>query len=237
MTFSVGPAGGTAGRFTGELKDGRLVGDYAYGGLSSRTEAGRPYMTEAHETPQPEFPRLPTPYETKPVSFRNGGILLAAGLTLPSGPGPHPAIVLVGGSGGDVSRLDAPGSLDNVPPGIVWTDRLARAGIAVLHMDSRGAGGSSGSKENSTLSELADDVVVAVRWLGSCTEVDRARLGLIGVSQGADVSLLASRRSEGVHFPSVSAAAEYRWIKTTWSNSGGPLPPTSGAGTTRTTQS
>src|SRR5262249_57516111 len=43
-------------------------------------------------------PRI-QPYKEEPVTFSNGDVRLAGMLLLPAGPGPHPALVFVHGSG------------------------------------------------------------------------------------------------------------------------------------------
>jgi hypothetical protein len=50
---------------------------------------------------RPQRPQPPFPYETRDVRFENAAdaVTLAGTLTLPAGDGPHPAVVLISGSG------------------------------------------------------------------------------------------------------------------------------------------
>jgi hypothetical protein len=73
------------------------------------------------------------PLKEREVSIRSGGVVLAGSLVLPPGPGPHPALVMVPGSGPETRRI----------PRQVG-DLLAYNGVAVLVTDKRGTGGSTG---------------------------------------------------------------------------------------------
>ncbi|GGQ09030.1 hypothetical protein GCM10010279_15810 [Streptomyces mutabilis] len=66
------------------------------------------------------------------------GTLLAGTLTLPSGPGPHPAVLLLHGSG----PLERDGNTPKLVMdlGRPMADALAAAGIATPRYDRRGAG-------------------------------------------------------------------------------------------------
>jgi hypothetical protein len=67
------------------------------------------------------------PYARESVSCRNGDVTLAGTLLVPSGPGPHPAVVFAHGSGPETR--DASSFL---------ADQLARRQIVVLTFDKRG---------------------------------------------------------------------------------------------------
>lgn len=63
-------------------------------------------------------------------------------------------------------------------------DYLTRRGIAVLRVDDRGTGGSSGSLMNSTTADFATDALAGIAYLKTRSEVDPARIGLLGHSEG-----------------------------------------------------
>ncbi|HEX5725200.1 MAG TPA: CocE/NonD family hydrolase, partial [Longimicrobiaceae bacterium] len=138
------------------------------------------------------------PYREEAVEFASaGGVRLAGTLTLPPGRGPHPAVVLVSGSG----PHDRDGAMMGHRPFLVLADHLTRSGVAVLRVDDRGTGGSEGSFADATLEDFADDVLGAVRYLEGRREVARGRIGLAGHSEGAVVAPLAAARPEsGVAF-------------------------------------
>jgi hypothetical protein len=58
-------------------------------------------LAAAPEFSRPQEPKKPYPYQERSVNFPGGAaeVMLAGTLTIPSGPGPFPAVVLLGGSG------------------------------------------------------------------------------------------------------------------------------------------
>src|SRR5262245_47108029 len=135
--------------------------------------------------------REPVPYGKEEIRFRNGAVSLAGTLVAPLAGGPHPAVVLVQGSGPQ-GRAD-------------WHyrslgDFFARHGIAALVYDKRGVGGSTGDHEAATFEDLAGDAASAVRFLAARKEIDRRRIGMLGSSQGGWLAPLAASRAGGVAF-------------------------------------
>ena len=123
------------------------------------------------------------------VRFVNGDVALAGTLVLPSGPGPHPAVVFVHGDGADTRdgyRFLA--------------ERFAKRGVAALIYDKRGAGASSGDWQSSRFTDLAADALAAVDLLVRRGDIDSRRIGLWGGSQGGWIAPLAASRSRHVHF-------------------------------------
>ena len=71
---------------------------------------------------------------------------------------------------------------------------LSSRGIAVLRVDDRGVGGSNGVYEKATTADFADDVIAAIKYLRTRPEIDTARIGAIGHSEGgASVSIAAAK--------------------------------------------
>ena len=130
-----------------------------------------------------------TLYRSEQLGFYNGSIRLSATLVVPNGPGPHPAVVMVHGSG--------PATRDALRP---WADIYARAGFAVLIHDKRGSGSSTGNWARATFDDLAGDAVAAMAYLRSRAEIDPAQIGLHGMSLGSWVAPLAAERSGQVAF-------------------------------------
>jgi uncharacterized protein len=132
-----------------------------------------------------------TPAERAVAIPAGGGVTLTGTLTLPAGPGPHPAAVLVGGFGptsrdGSVGRRRAP-----------YADlaaQLARRGVAVLRYDKRGIGGSDGPALSwLDARPLTRDAAAAARGLAAVPGMERGRISLIGHSQGGAIALAAAR--------------------------------------------
>ena len=121
------------------------------------------------------------PYSEVPVTFRNGGVVLSGTLLAPRASGRHPGVVLVHGSG----------------PEVRWgtnryiADRFARAGVAALVYDKRGSGQSGGDWRKSTYQDLARDALAGVALLAARPDVDAARIGILGHSEGGMVAPIA----------------------------------------------
>jgi pimeloyl-ACP methyl ester carboxylesterase len=89
---------------------------------------------------------------------------------------------------------------------LVLADHLTRNGIAVLRVDDRGVGGSTGVLSEAGIEEQADDVLAGVAYLKSRKDVRPDRIGLIGHSEGGYVAPLAASRSKDVAFIVLLAA-------------------------------
>lgn len=150
---------------------------------------------EAATVPErPQMPEAPYPYATEEVRFENAddGITLAGTLSLPEGEGPHPAVVLITGSG----PQDRDETLFGHKPFLVLADYLARHGVATLRYDERGVGASTGSFAGATSADLARDVEAAVRYLEARREV--GPIGLVGHSEGGLVAPRVAREGDAV---------------------------------------
>lgn len=154
-------------------------------------------------TRRPQEPRRPFPYTAEEVSYSvddGSGVKLAGTLTIPQGsgqgPGPFPAVLLLSGSG----PQDRDGSLYGHQPFLVIADHLSRHGIAVLRVDDRGTGGSTGNVDEATTADFARDALAGVRFLESHPKIAKDRIGLLGHSEGAMVAPLAASQSPDVAF-------------------------------------
>jgi pimeloyl-ACP methyl ester carboxylesterase len=75
---------------------------------------------------------------------------------------------------------------------------LHAEGFATLRMDDRGVGASGGKKLQRTLGELAQDAAACLDWLGQRPGVDRARLVVVGHSQGCYLGARVAATRGGV---------------------------------------
>lgn len=145
--------------------------------------------------PRPQTPKPPFPYTARDVTYDNpiDKTKLAGTLTVPEGKGPHPALLLITGSGAQ----DRDETIFGHKPFLVLADYLTRRGIAVLRADDRGTGGSSGPAADATSKDLANDVMSGLEFLKRQPEVDTKRIGLLGHSEGGLIApLVASRRPD-----------------------------------------
>lgn len=146
---------------------------------------------------RPQEPKPPFPYAAREAAFTSAAgdrVALAGTLTVPSGAGPFPAVVLLTGSGAQ----DRDEALLGHRPFLVLADHLTRAGFAVLRFDDRGVGGSKGQLDRATQADLAGDARGALDWLVQQPEIDKARLGLIGHSEGAWIAASAGAADKRV---------------------------------------
>src|SRR5882757_9216191 len=159
---------------------------------------------QALELRRPQTPVRPFPYAEEEVAFAGGaeGIVLAGTLTLPKGEGPFPAALLIAGSG----PQDRDASLANHRPFLLIADALTRKGIAVLRYDKRGVGTSTGNPDAATTMDLAADAQAGLAFLKSRKEIDRAKIGLIGHSEGAMIAPYPAVRSKDVKWLVLLAA-------------------------------
>ena len=153
-------------------------------------------VAAAEPPARPQEPKPPFPYSSEEVHYETNGVKLAGTLTLPAGNGPFPAVLLLTGSGAQNRDEEVFGH----KPFLVIADHLTRAGIAVLRMDDRGIGGSTGSVSNSTTADFADDALAGVRFLKSHPHIAPGRIGLLGHSEGGIIAPLAASRSRDVAF-------------------------------------
>ncbi len=147
---------------------------------------------------RPQDPQKPYPYEEITLAYKNPatGGTLAGTLTLPKGKGPFPAVVLITGSG----PQDRDATIMGHRPFLVIADHLTRLGVAVLRVDDRSVGGSSGNLDTATTADFATDVEAGLALLRTRAEVDPKRVGLLGHSEGALVAGLVASRTPDVAF-------------------------------------
>lgn len=195
IRFSISGIPGTP-TFDGTLEGESIQGQFHQGGQTF------PFRLSRAEPAAPPEPPPPVPYDEEEVGYESGSIHLAGTLTLPRGEGPFPAVLLLTGSG----PQDRDHTLFGHRPFQLIADHLTRAGIAVLRVDDRGVGGSSGQVMESTLTDFADDALAGVAFLKSRSEIDTKRIGLLGHSEGGIVAPLAASRSQDVAFLILLAA-------------------------------
>lgn len=157
---------------------------------------------------------------SRDLDFQSDSITIGATVFLPASAGPHPAAVILHG-GGDSSREES-------PPYRFWGPYLARRGYVVLLYDKRGNGDSGGDWRTVGFEERAADVLAGIDALRRLAEVDTAKIGLIGVSQGSWVAGLVARDDPGLCFvvnisgPAVSvreadtAALRFELVRDGW---------------------
>ena len=137
-----------------------------------------------------------TPWVDQPVSFQAGGLTVYATYRHPAAAtSPMPAVLLIAGSGptdrnGNSALLPGPvGTLQAV------ADWLSADGVASLRYDKLGSGQTglgpyADHPATIGIAPFEQEAAAALRFLARQPGVDRARLGVIGHSEGALFALL-----------------------------------------------
>jgi dipeptidyl aminopeptidase/acylaminoacyl peptidase len=134
-------------------------------------------------------------YRAAEVSIRAPqGHVLAGTLTRPPRAGRVPAAVLITGLG----PTERNGGVPPWMPLRDLADALSRAGIAVLRVDDRGIGKSTGDRGPSTTFDEADDVRTEVAWLRAQPGIDGRRIVLVGYSEGGLIAPMVAARDPAI---------------------------------------
>ena len=188
ITFS-----GIKAQFIGTNEsDTLIVGKWVQSGLSFPLKLRR---KEKYNRPQ--NPQVPLAYKVEEVSYYNHdkSIHIGGTLTVPEHGKKHPVAILITGSG----QQDRDESLFGHKPFLVIADYLTRHGIAVLRVDDRGIGSTTGveSLKTATSFDFAMDVVSGIKYLKTRADIDKNEIGLIGHSEGGLIaSIIGSKRKD-----------------------------------------
>ncbi|WP_165370379.1 alpha/beta hydrolase family protein [Hymenobacter persicinus] len=179
-------------RFTGQITaDGKqIVGAWHQPGLDAP-------LTLTF-SPPPTAPagakvRLTPPYREEEVTYTNitANLRLNGMLTVPAGPGPFAAVVLVS----DAGAHDRDATTGEYRLLGTLADYLTRRGIAVLRFDDRGVAGSTGDFTATTTEALVTDVQAGMNYLRTRPEIDFSHIGIVGHGEGGNVALLAAAQA------------------------------------------
>jgi pimeloyl-ACP methyl ester carboxylesterase len=176
--------------YTGKLQSGILKGKFAQNGYEFPLD-----LTHGDiKFSRPQEPKEPFPYKTEEVRFRNeaAGVELAGTLNWPEGykDGDKVPVVLFITGSGKQNRYEG---LFGHKPFLVLSDALAKAGIASLTYDDRGAGSSTGDFNASNVADFAEDAAAGLAFLRNIPAF--SKVGVIGHSEGGLIAyMLASQK-------------------------------------------
>ncbi len=147
---------------------------------------------------RPQIPHKPYPYVEKNVKYanKNANIVLGGTLTYPNITPPYPALILISGSGAE----DRDETIFGHKPFLVLADNLTRKGFAVLRVDDRGVGESTGNYIEATNADFASDVKTGIDFLKKQKEINQNKIGLIGHSEGGVIAPLVASQNSDVAF-------------------------------------
>ncbi len=169
--------------YTGVLHDDTLAGRFVQGEAE-----GSFSFTRAND-----LSAAPT---SEDITFMSGEVKLAGTIFIPAGPGQHPGIVFLHGSGAEGRWASN-----------FLADRFARRGFAALTFDKRGVGASGGDWRSAGFDELASDDAAAFAALAKRPYVANGQVGIHGHSQGGTLSPMVALRIGHPAFVIASAAS------------------------------
>lgn len=139
------------------------------------------------------------PLTEQEVTIANGQVRLTGTLMLPATKGPHPAIILLHGSGPLTRYSFGP-----------YPHFFTSLGFAVLIYDKRGTGASSGTLLDASTgmlmassyypNELTSDALAALQFLRRRNDITPGMIGFWGSSEGGMLATQAAARSKHVAF-------------------------------------
>lgn len=153
-----------------------------------------------YQTPNPPFD-----YSVKEVSFQSTdkSISFAGTLTHPKDEKrTYSAILLLSGSGPQNRDEEILGH----KPFHVLADFFTKKGFAVLRVDDRGTGSSTGKYENATTADFLQDANAAVNYLKSLSIIDKKKIGLMGHSEGGLIAYMLAAQNKEIDFIVLLAA-------------------------------
>ena len=149
---------------------------------------------------RPQNPQQPFPYKVENVTYFNKdkSIKFGGTLTTPEKGDKFPVAILITGSG----QEDRDETLFGHKPFLIIADYLTRNGIAVLRVDDRGIGETTGKEtlSNATSYDFAKDVSAGIEFLKERKEIDPMKIGLIGHSEGGMIASIIGAERKDIAF-------------------------------------
>jgi pimeloyl-ACP methyl ester carboxylesterase len=147
---------------------------------------------------KPQTPKPPFDYIVNDFVYEGTSTHLKYGATLtyPKDNAKYPLVILITGSG----RQDRDETIFDHKPFAVIADYLTKRGFAVLRVDDRGAGKSTGDFSTSTTADFALDIEEHVNYAKTLPMVDAAKIGLLGHSEGGLIAPMVAARNKSVAF-------------------------------------
>jgi dipeptidyl aminopeptidase/acylaminoacyl peptidase len=136
---------------------------------------------------QPEF------FYEENVTYKSGDVTLSGTLIKPESSGKYPVVVMIHGSSGQGKMTRETTRSRAI--------LFVKSGIAALIYDRRGNGKSTGEDDRILRMELlAKDAAAGVEYLSTRTDVNIAKIGVYGISQGGWVAPYAINFTNKINF-------------------------------------
>lgn len=184
--------------FTGVLKNTTTIeGIYSQMGYNKNVELIK-------QTPPLMFNRPQTPvWENKYIQEivyipnpKAKGVKLNGIFSRPTEGSNFPVAILIAGSG----PLDMDETIAEHKIFYVISDYLVKRGIAVLRYDKRGAGNSLGRFATATSEDFTSDAEAIIEYLKTRDDIDKSKIGLIGHSEGGEVSFIIGAMRKDISY-------------------------------------
>ena len=150
----------------------------------------------------------PATFTEEAATLRTATGTLSGSLLLPSAAGPHPAVLIVSGSGPTDRDGNSPllvGANDSLR---LLAEALASRGVASVRFDKRGVGESAAAAPPETELRFDTYVADAVAWMEQMQDDARfANVSIVGHSEGSLIGILGSEGSRSHAFVSIAGPA------------------------------
>ena len=155
-------------------------------------------VTKSFSQAKPQEPIPPFPYESEELLIFNDkdSVNIGATLTKPAGIKNYAVAILLSGSGAQNRNSELLGH----KPFLFISDYLTKNNIAVLTMDDRGVGTSTGNYNTITFQNLKDDVQSVLSYLRKREDIDKSKIGLIGHSLGGIIAPMVAEDDKEIAF-------------------------------------
>ncbi|MEO8412274.1 MAG: alpha/beta hydrolase [Ginsengibacter sp.] len=166
-------------------------------------------VIKTNESPfqPPKRPQTPIPpfnYISEDVVYGNvdNSMRYGATFTMPGSAGgiardkKYPAVLLITGTG----KQDRDENIFDHKPFAVIADYLTKRSMAVLRVDDRGMGQTTGIFDTSSSEDFANDVEAGIQYLLSRKDVDASHIGLIGHSEGGMIAPIVAASDKNISF-------------------------------------
>lgn len=195
------------GRYAAKLGDKIMNGYWYQGGAVFPLKMEQVSGTVSTNAPvRPQTPKEPFNYTSEELTYYNAdkSIRFGATLTVPKKIAGveyfrepiYSTAILITGSG----QQDRDETIMGHKSFAVIADALSSQGIAVLRIDDRGIGKTTGNFDTSTTRDFALDVEAAIDFLKTRKDVDLDRIGLIGHSEGGMIAPMVAAKRKDVNF-------------------------------------
>lgn len=154
---------------------------------------------EVKEKKRPQTPKPPFNYNVTDTVYFNAdkSIQYGATITYPrSDKKFFPLLILITGSG----QQDRDETLFGHKPFAVIADYLTKLGYAVMRVDDRGVGKTTGEVALATSADFAKDVLAGISFAKTLPYIHKKEIGLLGHSEGGLIAAMVAAQSKDVAF-------------------------------------